>query len=138
VENAPGRVADVVRAVLDLPLHRALGLSLVDPGRPELGLVLPVGEVTVNPSGVLHGGLVPLVLDVCSYLTLVPSLADDRHAVTVSSSCSLLAAVPSGQEARATATVERLGRTTAFLTARLTHGDRVVAVGQVVKALVSA
>lgn len=131
-------VRRVVEAVAGLPLHESLGIRLVDPARPERGLLMDVTDATVNPSGVLHGGLVPLLLDVCSYLTLLPHLGDGQGAVTVSSTCSLLAAVPHGGTVHATATVERAGRTQAFTTARLTHGDRLVAVGQVVKAVVGA
>lgn len=133
--HAVPSLADVVRSVAELPLHRGLGLELVDPSRPDLGVRLPVDDRTVNPSGVLHGGLVPLLLDVTSYLALLPRLAPGTAAVTVSSTCSLLAAVPPKGWVTGTATVERLGRTTAFLSARLAAGDDVVATAQVVKAV---
>lgn len=134
----PLSLDDVVPHVLDLPLHRAIGLRLHDPADPTAGLALDVDGRTVNPSGVLHGGLVPLVLDVAAYLALVPQLpAGASGAVTVSSTVSLLTAVPAGGSVVAAATVERCGRTTAFVSTRLTHGDRLVATGQVVKAILT-
>lgn len=128
-------IAEMVAAVTALPLHQSLGLALIDLDLPERGVTLPVDERTTNPSGVLHGGLVPLVLDVTAYLALLPSLERGASAATVGASCSLLRAVPAGGQVTAHATLDRLGRSTAFLSARLRHGDEVVATGQVVKAV---
>lgn len=130
------RTAAVVEAVLTLPLHHSLGLRLAVEGDPAGGVELTVGAATVNPSSVLHGGLVPLLLDVTSYLRLLPELGEDAHAVTVSSTASIIAAAREGEVVRATAQVDRLGRTHAFLSGRLCVGDKVVATGQVVKAVV--
>lgn len=131
-----------VQAVLDLPLHRSLGLALADDGDPAAGLRLEVTSAVANPSGVLHGGLVPLVLDVTSFLCALPQLPDDTSAVTVSNTCSIIAAVRLGEVVHATARLERLGRTQAFFSAHLTVGvggeqPRVVATGQVVKAVLA-
>ena len=80
----------------------------------------------------------PLLVDVTCFLRLLPELPADRHAVTVSSTASLLAAVPAGGVVTTTARVDRLGRTQAFLSGELRCGDRLVATGQVVKAVVPA
>ncbi|WP_323791155.1 PaaI family thioesterase [Nocardioides sp.] len=130
------RRADVVRAVFDLPLHRSLGLRPVADGDPSAGVELPVSEGTVNPSAVLHGGLVPLLLDVTCFLRLLEDLPEGSHAVTVSTSSSIIAAAREGDVVRCTAQVDRLGRTHAFLSAEVRVGDKVVATGQVVKAVV--
>lgn len=129
---------EIVATVLDLPLHRQLGLRLQRDGDPTSGLVLEVGEASRNPGGVLHGGLAPLLVDVTCFLRLLPGLPRDRHAVTVSSTASLLAAAPLGGTVTTKARVDRLGRTQAFLSGELRCGDRVVATGQVVKAVVPA
>ena len=136
--RTPGQIADLVDTVLALPLHRSLGIGLTVPGDPTSGLRLEVGEAARNPGGVLHGGLVPLLVDVTCFLRLLPELLADRHAVTVSSTASLLAAVPAGGVVTTTARVDRLGRTQAFLSGELRCGDRLVATGQVVKAVVPA
>lgn len=126
---------EIVATVLALPLHRSLGLRLATDD-PADGVELRVGTATMNPSAVLHGGLVPLVLDVTCYLRLLPELGAGSHAVTVSSTASIIAAAREGEIVRATAQVDRLGRTHAFLSGRLCVGDKVVATGQVVKAVV--
>lgn len=125
-----------VRAVLDLPLHRSLGLCLVDPADPSAGVRLEVTAAVANPSGVLHGGIVPLVLDVTCYLALLPHLGDDVGAVTVSTTASIIAAASLGDVVRAQARVDRLGGRQAFLGASLlSQDDRILATGQVVKAV---
>lgn len=128
----------VLDQVLSLPLHRSLGLRPVVEGDPAAGIELTVGPATVNPSGVLHGGLVPLFLDVTCFLTLLPQLPPGQHAVTVSTTSSIIAVAREGDVVRVTAQVDRLGRTHAFISGRLAVGDKVVATGQVVKAVVPA
>jgi uncharacterized protein (TIGR00369 family) len=130
------RTTETVQTVLALPLHRSLGLRLADADDPAAGVELTVGPATVNPSGVLHGGLVPLLVDVTCFLRLVPELGEAAHAVTVSSTASIIAAARECDVVRVTAQVDRLGRTHAFLSGRLCVGDKVVATGQVVKAVV--
>ena len=134
----PERQDTVVRTVLDLPLHRSLGLRLAVDGDPSSGLEMSVDESTTNPSAVLHGGLLPLMLDVTCFLQLLEALPDESHAVTVSSTVSVIAAARKGDVVRCTARVDRLGRTHAFLSGEVRVGDKVVATGQVVKAVVAA
>ena len=132
------RTDAVLDQVLGLPLHRSLGIELVDSEDPTAGVSLTVTPATANPGGVLHGGLVPLLLDVAGFLALLPRLPLDRHAVTVSTASSIIAPARTGDLVRVEAVVDRLGRTQAFLSGRLLVGERVVATGQVVKAVVAA
>ena len=57
-------IDDVLETVLALPLHRALGLRLVDPSDPSAGLAVAAHDGVINPSRVLHGGLHGLLIDV--------------------------------------------------------------------------
>ena len=133
---SPERRAAIVQTVLDLPLHRSLGLRLAAEDDPAAGVEMTVTGTTTNPSAVLHGGLVPLLVDVTCFLRLVETLPDGSHAVTVSSTASVIAAARDGEVVRCTARVDRLGRTHAFLSGELRVGDKLVATGQVVKAVV--
>ena len=65
-----------VQAVLDIPLHRFLGVRLLDPADPAAGISFPVAEAAQNQAAVLHGGVVTALLDVASYLALLPHLDD--------------------------------------------------------------
>lgn len=136
MEHDDDHIAAIVRTVLTVPLHRALGLRLADPDDPTIGVEIDVGEMAVNNMGVLHGGLVPLLLDVSSYLAAIPHLGPDTNAVTHSASASLARGVPLGATVRFTGRVDRAGRSLVFCSALALHEDRVVATGQVVKSVV--
>ena len=133
---AEAHLRTAVQGVLDVPVHVALGIALVDPQRPEAGITMPVESLAINNTGVLHGGLVPGLLDIAAYLALLPQLADGTSAVTINATASLLRAVPGGEVVRFTGTVDRVAYSAAFCSAEGYHGDRLVATGQIVKSVV--
>jgi uncharacterized protein (TIGR00369 family) len=135
VTHAPDALAARVQGVLDVPLHRWLGLSLADPADPRAGLVLPVGPNAANNAGRLHGGIVAAVLDVAGYLRLLPELDEGTDAVTHDASCSLLRPVGEGSTVLLRADLLHRGRTLAFLRSEATVEGTVVAFGQVTKSL---
>ncbi|MDP9392196.1 MAG: PaaI family thioesterase [Actinomycetota bacterium] len=125
-----------VQAVLDIPLHRFLGVRLLDPGDPAAGISFPVGEAAQNQAAVLHGGVVTALLDVASYLALLPHLDDAEHAVTHDLSVSLLRPVGADERVAVVGGVLRRGRALAFLRAEATVEGRTVAAAQVTKSIV--
>jgi len=125
-----------VQAVLDIPLHRFLGVRLRDVHDPTAGIRFPVGEAAQNPARMLHGGVVYALLDVASFLALLPHLADGEHAVTHDVSASLLRPVRADATVDVTATVLRRGRAVAFMRAEATVDGQLVATGQVTKTVV--
>jgi len=142
-DTAPPRVqvarvqAARVQAVLDIPLHRFVGLELLDPTDPAAGIWFPVGLPAQNQAQLLHGGVVTALLDVASYLALLPHLAEHEHAVTHDQSVSLLR--PGSADRRGeVGTVLRRGRGVAFLRAEATVDGTLVATGQVTKTVIPA
>ena len=127
-----------VRAVQDIPLHRFLGMELRDPEDPAAGIWFPVAGPAQNQAAVLHGGVVYTLLDVASFLALIPQLGDDEHAVTHDLTVSLLRPVRAEQRVDVVGTVLRRGRAVAFLRAEATVGGEVVAAAQVTKSIVRA
>ena len=132
----PAPLPPRVESVLDIPLHRFLGIGLADPDAPEAGIVFEVADATLNNAGVLHGGIVTALLDVACYLALLPQLADDENAVTHDVSASLMRPVPHGAQVRVAGTVVRRGRSVVFLRAEATVDGAVVGAGQVTKTMV--
>lgn len=126
-----------VRAILDIPLHRFLGVRLLDPGNPSAGISFPVGEAAQNQAALLHGGVVTALLDVASYLALLPHLDDAEHAVTHDMSVSLLRPVGPDENVAVVGDVLRRGRAVAFLRAEATVDGRTVAAAQVTKSIVA-
>lgn len=129
---------EVVATVLNLPLHKYVGIELIDPSDPARGVAVDVGETNVNPSEMLHGGIVPLLLDVAAYLAAAELFEPETDAVTATNSVSLLRPVPTGKRFTASANVDRLGRNALFITTQAKCDDQLVATGQIVKAVVSA
>lgn len=130
------RLRHAAEGVLAVPLHHALGVRLLHPDHPDHGIEVDVTGLMINNTGVLHGGVVPALLDVACYLAVVGGLDAGSNAVTVSSTASLLRSVPEGATVRFVGHVARRGRTMAFLQAEAWQDDRLVATGQVVKAVV--
>ena len=125
-----------VRGVLDIPLNRFLGMQLRDPSDPSAGVWFTVGPSAQNQAGVLHGGVVTTLLDTAAYLGLLPSLADDEHAVTHDLTVSLLRPVAADRRVDVAGTVLRRGRAVAFLRAEATADGQLVATAQVTKSVV--
>lgn len=125
-----------VQAVLDIPLHRFLGVELLDRADPAAGIWFPVAGPAQNQVGILHGGVVTALLDVASYLALLPLLAADEHAVTHDQSVSLLRPVSADRRVEVVGTVLRRGRSVAFLRAEAAVDGTVVAAAQVTKTVV--
>ena len=127
-----------VAGVLAIPLHRFLGVELLDVGDPAAGIAFPVEQAAQNQVGVLHGGVVTALLDVASYLALSPYLGPDEHAVTHDLAVQLLRPVPGGKRVEVRGSVLRRGRAVAFLRADAMVDGRLVAAAQVTKTLVTA
>jgi uncharacterized protein (TIGR00369 family) len=127
-----------VRAVLDIPLHRFVGVELLDPADPPAGLWFPVGLSAQNQVRLLHGGVVTALLDVAAYLALLPHLAPAEHAVTHDQAVSLLRPVSADRRVEVRGTVLRRGRAVAFLRADATVDGTLVATASVTKTVVPA
>ena len=125
-----------VQAVLDIPLHRFLGMQLRDPAEPSAGVWFPVDRPAQNQAELLHGGVVYTLMDVASFLALLPSLGDGEHAVTHDLTVSLLRPVTAGKRVDVTGAVLRRGRAVAFMRAEATVDGAVVAAAQVTKSVV--
>ena len=135
-ESAPADHTARVRAVLDIPLHRFVGLQLLDPADPSAGIWFPVGPPAQNQVRLLHGGVVTALLDVATYLALLPHLTAGEHAVTHDQSVSLLRPVGADRRVEVVGSVLRRGRAVAFLRADATVDGTLVATAHVTKTVV--
>ena len=125
-----------VDRVLDIALHRFLGVALLDPAEPGRGIAFPVEDAALNDAGVLHGGIVTALLDVACYLALLADLGPEEGAVTHDITVSLMRAVPRGAQVQVSGSVVRRGRSIVFLRAEATVHGAVVAAGQITKTLI--
>ncbi len=128
--SAEGRIS----GLLEIPLHQFLGVRLASASDPSAGLLLEVSEASLNQARLLHGGIVTALLDVASYLALVPSLAVGEHAVTHDISVQLLRPVSPGARVLFQGRALWVGRRVAFLRAEARVNGTEVAAAQVTKA----
>jgi acyl-coenzyme A thioesterase PaaI-like protein len=130
-------LSDRVQAALDIPLQNALGARPADSSQPTGGLVFPVTGLAINPGGTLHAGALGAILELQGFLTLLPELADDEHAVTHHISTQLLSPGKRDEEILVTAVLERRTKRLGFVTATATVGDRLVARSQITKSVIA-
>lgn len=131
--EGPSLLTKRVESVLAIPLHRFLGVALAKPDEPAQGIVVEVGDASINNAAVLHGGVMTALLDVACYLAVLPHLGPDENAVTHDLSASILRPVPAGAGLEVRGRVMKLGRSTVFTRAEATVGDDVVAMATVTK-----
>ena len=126
---------DRVQRLLDLPLHRWLGLELADPGDPRAGAVLDVGDLCLGGAGLLHCGIVTAMLDVAADLRLLPELAEGEEAITHDASVSQLRSIRPGERLLLRADLLSKDSRRAYLRSSATVGGEAVALGQATKSL---
>jgi uncharacterized protein (TIGR00369 family) len=119
-------------------LHQHLGLRLLEAQDGRSALELPVSSAVANPMNVLHGGILYTVCDVAAYAALVTLLRDDQGAVTHDLHVSCMRPAPFGSLVRVEGQVVKLGRSLAFLDAKATLGDTLIATARVTKSISAA
>lgn len=138
-----GMLERVLPAVLAQPLHAAAGLELVSAAEGRAEIRYQVNDMTANVQGMLHGGIVTLMHDVAVFLAVATLLPVERHAVTCETHVSILRPANRGETIVVRGTVDRLGRTLAFLRSETyardaTGKERLIATGSLTKAVTSA
>ncbi|MES1938858.1 thioesterase superfamily protein [Salinisphaera sp. T5B8] len=127
-----------LQQVIDHPLHRHLGIERVDSAEGRARLSITVGDNTVNPAGVLHGGVLYLLCDVCAYAGLLSQLAATTQAVTHDIHVSIMRAARAGEVVVFESHPLRVGRRVAFIDVSAHVGERLVAQARVTKTLFEA
>lgn len=136
------RLESIRSEVLAHPLHSACEMTLAraEDGHAETGFA--VNDFTVNPQGILHGGIVYAMVDVSCFFALVSQLPADQHAVTAEIHCSMLRGARRGEQVLIRSRVDRLGRTLAAMRADVLvardEGEVLIATGSVTKAIVAS
>lgn len=129
--------------VLAQPVHVAAGLEVVSVGDGRAEIRYRVNDATANPHGMLHGGIVTLMHDVAVFLAVASVLPAEKHAVTCETHVSILRPANRGETIVVRGSVDRLGRTLAFLRSETFARDaagaeRLIATGSLTKAVTSA
>jgi acyl-CoA thioesterase len=124
-DPAPNRLIDEV-VTADLALLDTFGLVVAEAGVEGCVIAATARPELVNSTGVVHGGLAFMLADTASAYALA---ARDVHGVTVGSNLVFTRPARSGEEIRAEAIVETVGRRMATVSVRVTSWDRLLAHG---------
>ncbi len=127
-------LARKVQQILDVPLHRHLGLVFDGHADGQSHAHFDVGPESAAFGG-LHGGILYLLMDATAMLALLPSLTASQHAVTHDIHCSVMRPVSPGARCRLVGSVLRVGKTLAFVEATASVEGKLVASARVTKSL---
>lgn len=123
---------DMVR---NLPLHQYMGVTQLSAREGKGRLEFVVGENNINPAGVLHGGVIYTLCDVCAYAGLLSLLAPEQEAVTHDLHVSVLRPARDGQTVVIESVPVRLGRRLGFFDVTATVDHTAIATARVTKSI---
>lgn len=126
-----------LEAVKAHPYHAYLGLNQFQSDNGQGSLQLQVAEQHINPAGALHGGIIYSVLDVVAYVALLSQLPPTQEAVTHDIHISVMRAAKLGDHLEFSASIEKLGKSLAFIKAKASSNGKLIATARVTKSLIS-
>ena len=126
----------ILAAMQTFPLHAQFGLEVVEAADGRCHARCTVGPAHLNYGGVVHGGVMYLLLDVVAYCASVTVMPDGFNATTHDLHASILRPTPGGVDLQLRATVRKAGRTLHFIDVEATVGGKLVASARVTKSLV--
>lgn len=122
-------------ALLEHPLHRAMGVERIDSANGQARIEVTVGDGTINAAGMFHGGVLYTVCDMACYAALLGELADGENAATHDIHVSVMRAARVGDRIQFVGKVIRRGRNIAFMEAEARCGDEILARAAVTKSI---
>lgn len=126
-----------LNTIIHHPLHVYLGVTDIvsEEGRGALDIV--ARGPLINAAGVLHGGVVYTLCDVCAYAGLLSRLPDGKEAVTHDIQVSVMRAVREGEVVRFSSTLLKMGKSLCFLETTASVNGKLVAKATVTKSLIA-
>lgn len=123
--------------IINHPLHTYLGVTTItsEEGRGALDIV--ARGPLINAGGVLHGGVVYALCDVCAYAGLLSYLPEDKEAMTHDIQVSVMRPVQDGEVIAFRSTVLKMGRSLCFIETTASVNGKLVAKAMVTKSLIS-
>lgn len=126
-----------LEAVLNHPLHSYLGVTGIDSADGEAILNFEITQNTINPAGVLHGGVVYALCDVCAYAGLLSLLTDREEAVTHDIHVSAMRSAVLGENVTLASTLIKRGRSLCFIDVEARVETRLIATARVTKSILT-
>lgn len=126
-----------LKTIIDHPLHGYLGVTdiLSEDGRGAFEIVAK-GPL-INSIGLLHGGVVYALCDVCAYAALLSVMPEGKDAVTHDIHVSVMRSAQEGDVVTFRADILKMGRSLCFIETVASVQDKPIARATVTKSLIS-
>lgn len=118
------------------PLHKHLGVDHIEAADGNGRFTVSVTDKILNPAGVLHGGVIYILCDVCAYAGLLSVLDENLEAVTHDIHISIMRSAPRGADVTFSSEIIKLGRSLCFIAVTAAMGETVIATAKVTKSLI--
>lgn len=130
--------ASEVAKVLAAPIHRHLGLRVVECGGGKSHLSFIAGPATQmdESGGRVHGGILALLMEPAALIASLDLLPDGKTAVTADLHVSVMRPAPPGQEITLLGRVVRPGTTLFFCEAEAIADGKLIASARLTKVVV--
>lgn len=129
---------DRLQKVIEHPLHRYLGVTDIQSEAGRGAMILNITENLVNPAGILHGGVIYILCDVCAYGGLLSLMDTDMDAVTHDIQVSVMRSLKLGDVVEFKSEVVKFGTRICFIDVKVTSGGRMVASARVTKSILTS
>ncbi len=126
----------ILAAMETFPLHAQFGLEVVSAAEGRCTARCAIGPAHLNYGGVVHGGVMYLLLDVVAYCAAVTVMPAGFNVTTHDLHASILRPTPGGATLELSSVVRKAGRTLYFIDVEASVDGRLVASARVTKSLV--
>ncbi|MCP4105024.1 MAG: PaaI family thioesterase [Desulfobacteraceae bacterium] len=123
--------------VIDLPLHRFLGVTSIQSDSGNGILSVKINENMINLAGAFHGGVIYLLCDVCAYGGLLSIIDNNTEAVTHDIQVSVMQPAKLGDVVEFRSEIAKLGKRICFIDVKARLTAQVIASARVTKSIIS-
>jgi uncharacterized protein (TIGR00369 family) len=126
---------DRLNKILAHPLHKFLGVTSIssEAGRGAFSITLT--DNVINSAGILHGGVIYALCDVCAYGGLVSLLDERTEAVTHDIQISIMRSAKFADVVDFQSEVIKRGKSICFIDVQVTVSGEVIASARVTKSM---
>lgn len=123
--------------IIQHPLHQSLGIESITSEDGTGAFSLKVNEHALNPGGMLHGGVLYLLCDVCAYAGLLSLMDEHMEAVTHDIHVSVMRPARLGERIDFRSRVIRKGKRLCFIEVQATVEGDVLGNAKVTKSMLT-
>lgn len=118
------------------PLHKFMGVETIHAENGKGVFTIAVNKNIINPAGVLHGGVVYTLSDLCAYAGLLSILDSNLEAVTHDLHVSVMRSVASNAQVTFESQIQKMGKRVCFIDVSVSSSKERIASARVTKSII--